>query len=98
LRDNHKTTAGGCGLQSAALHQSAALGEEFDAARQPGLGMRGRHLRLPARRLLEVELLPGVPGSLHQGPDAGWCADFNEIGEWMAIAPAKEVKGMVSPQ
>ena len=26
--------AGGCGLQSAALHLSAALGEEFDAARQ----------------------------------------------------------------
>jgi len=27
----------------------------------------------------------------------GWAGDFNEIGEWNAIAPMREAKGMVSP-
>lgn len=29
--------------------------------------------------------------------ESGWAADFNEVSEWVAIAPVKEAKGMVSP-
>jgi hypothetical protein len=29
--------------------------------------------------------------------EQGWVADFNEIGQWVAIAPYAEAKGMVSP-
>lgn len=42
---------------------------------------------------------PGKPVRLKPvDRDGGWCADFNEIGEWVAIAPYKEAKGMVDPQ
>ena len=27
----------------------------------------------------------------------GWAGDFNAVGEWNSIAPAKEARGMVSP-
>ena len=42
---------------------------------------------------------PGQPVKLMPlDREAGWCADFNEISEWVAIAPYKEAKGMVAPQ
>lgn len=31
------------------------------------------------------------------GKEHGWVGDFNEIGEWVAIAPAGQAKGMVAP-
>lgn len=41
---------------------------------------------------------PGQPVNVRPiGRDAGWCADFNDVSEWVAIAPAKDAKGMVSP-
>lgn len=42
---------------------------------------------------------PGKPVTLKPvDRAAGWCADFNEVGEWVAIAPYNEAKGMVAPQ
>ncbi|MFO0823915.1 MAG: hypothetical protein U0792_12535 [Gemmataceae bacterium] len=50
-------------------------------------------------RLPEKLPEPGTPVRLTPvDREAGWCADFNEVGEWVAIAPSREAKGMVAPQ
>ena len=41
---------------------------------------------------------PGQPVKLKPiDLKAGWAGDFNEIGQWVAIAPVAEAKGMVDP-
>lgn len=50
-------------------------------------------LRLP-------EKLPRLGEAMRLRPverEKGWVGDFNDIGEWNAIAPFSEAKGMVSP-
>jgi hypothetical protein len=42
---------------------------------------------------------PGQPTKLRPFKlENGWVADFNEVSEWVPIAPAKEAKGMIAPQ
>jgi hypothetical protein len=50
-------------------------------------------------RLPDAPPEPGKPVKLKPvSLDAGWCADFADVSEWVPIAPSKGAKGMVSPQ
>jgi hypothetical protein len=50
--------------------------------------------RLPAEMPAPGQPVPLKPWKLEDG----WAGDFNPVGEWNAIAPVKEAKGMVDPQ
>lgn len=55
--------------------------------------------RCIAQRLPKELPEPGKPVILKPWVTAdGWAGDYNEIGNWNAIAPAKDAKGMVDPQ
>ncbi len=54
--------------------------------------------RCIALRLPRATPRPGEPTKLAPVVrERGWVGDFNDIGEWNAIAPFAEAKGMVSP-
>jgi len=55
--------------------------------------------RCIAARLPDTTPPAGQPVKLKPWKlEAGWAGDFNPVGEWNPIAPAKEAKGMVDPQ
>lgn len=51
-------------------------------------------VRLPAEMPAAGQPVKLKPWKLEDG----WAGDFNAVGEWNAIAPVKEAKGMVDPQ
>ena len=55
--------------------------------------------RCIAQRLPKDLPEPGKPVALKPWVrEDGWAGDYNEVGNWNAIAPVKEAKGMVDPQ
>lgn len=54
--------------------------------------------RCIAARMPDTMPAPGQPVTLKPAQrEQGWVGDFNEIGEWCAIAPYADAKGMVAP-
>lgn len=96
--------AGGCGLQSAALHLSAALGEGFDAARQ-----RLREWYKPASAKSGVRRADFDPAgcsgplfswilSLWRGPDLAPALDATTLGDrFTVLAAAVLYRGTALP-